>query len=105
MKQEILNQGKATIYSLEKCFYSLPERPYFNNLIITGAGDKYLIGLSAKFLWDAFSEVPCQVFHSRVFAEQKPRMVSNKTLVIALSQSGTTRDTLEALRFAKSKHA
>lgn len=105
MKREILNQGKATLYSLQQCFYSLPDKPVFDNLVITGAGDKYLIGLSGKYLWEHFSDVPVQVVQSRSLAEQKPRFVGRNSLVIALSQSGRTRDTLAAIKFAKNRGA
>ncbi|MBR9678847.1 MAG: SIS domain-containing protein [Nanoarchaeota archaeon] len=103
MKQELLNQGKATVFSLQKSLYNFPEKPVFKNLVITGAGDKYLIGLMAKFLWESYSSLPIQVVHSRTLFEQKPKFVNKDSLVIALSQSGRTRDTLQAVKFVKSR--
>jgi glucosamine--fructose-6-phosphate aminotransferase (isomerizing) len=103
MKREILNQGKATLYSLQECFYDLPEKPKFNNLVITGAGDKYLIALLGKFLWESFSDVPVQAVHSRTLAEHKPKFLNRNSLLVPLSQSGRTRDTLQAVKLAKSR--
>ena len=103
MKQEILNQGKATLFSLQECFYDLPEKPKFTNLVLTGAGDKYLIALLGKFLWESFSDVPVQAVHSRTLAEHKPKFLNRNSLLIPLSQSGRTRDTLQAIKLAKSR--
>ncbi len=105
MKSEIMNQGKSAILSLTNSFYDFFEPKDFENVVITGAGDKYLIGLLAGTLWNSLSQIPINVFHSREIAELKPRSISNKTLMILLSQSGKTKDTLSALEVGKRRGA
>lgn len=103
MYSEILNQGKSALFSVQESFYEIKEPKKFKNVIITGAGDKYLIGLLGKFLWDSISDIPINVYHSRTLHETKPKTLNKDSLCIFLSQSGKTEDTLKALELAKKR--
>ena len=67
---------------------------------ITACGSSYYAGLVAKYWFEEYAKVPCQV---EIASELRYRqnVVLDGTLFVALSQSGETADTLAALRNAK----
>jgi len=105
MREHILKQGQAAKMSLnhnKKAVEKFASPAEFDRIIINGAGDKYLIGLTASYLWREFGREPLQVIHSRDLADNPPYMDEN-TLVIFLSQSGKTKDTMDAAKLVSSK--
>ena len=76
----------------------------FDKIHIVACGTAYYSGLIGKFLIEKMLRIP--VF-SEVASEFKYKdpIVDSKTLVIVISQSGETADTLSAMRFAKQKGA
>ncbi|MGM0420668.1 MAG: glutamine--fructose-6-phosphate transaminase (isomerizing) [Bacillota bacterium] len=72
----------------------------YNKILITACGTAYHSGLIGRFLLEEFAGLPVQV---EVASElrYKRNFLDEKTLVIVVSQSGETADTLAALRLAK----
>ncbi|WEU39838.1 MAG: SIS domain-containing protein [Candidatus Odinarchaeum yellowstonii] len=68
-----------------------------SNIILTGAGDKYIIPCISKIIWRYYSKKPIEVYHSRCLVEQD-LMLDNDSAVIFLSQSGATYDTIQAFK-------
>ncbi|AKL98241.1 glutamine--fructose-6-phosphate transaminase (isomerizing) [Endomicrobium proavitum] len=73
-----------------------------SKICIIGCGTSYNAGLVAKFLFEKFLRVTVEVDIASEFRYREP-VIDNKTLVIVISQSGETADTLAALRLANKK--
>lgn len=76
----------------------------FNKIYIVACGTAYHAGLVGKFAIEKLAKIPVEVDVASEFRYRDP-FVDDKTLFIAISQSGETLDTLAALREAKSKGA
>ena len=76
----------------------------FDKIYIVACGTAYHAGLIGKFVIEKLAKIPVEVDVASEFRYRDP-IVDNKTLFIAVSQSGETLDTLAALREAKSKGA
>ncbi len=72
-------------------------------IIITGCGSAYYAGLLGKELIEEFSGIPVEVEIASELRYRRFTYDSKHTLLLAISQSGETADTLEAIRIAK-KH-
>ena len=75
-----------------------------DKIIITACGTAYHSGLIAKYAIEHWTRVPCEVELASEFRYRDP-ILSSKTLVIAISQSGETMDTLMAMRYAREQGA
>lgn len=75
-----------------------------DNVYIIGCGTSYHAGLVARELIERWARIPTTVEVASEFRYRNP-IVSSSTLVIAISQSGETADTLAAIRLARSKGA
>ncbi len=73
-------------------------------IFLIACGTAYHAGLIGKFLLEDLANVPCEVDIGSEFRYRNP-LISNKTLVVIISQSGETADTLAGLREAKKKGA
>jgi glucosamine--fructose-6-phosphate aminotransferase (isomerizing) len=73
-----------------------------SNVYIVACGTSYHSGLVSKFLFESFAKIPTQVDIASEF-RYRDVILDEKTLVVVISQSGETADTLAALRLAKSK--
>ncbi|MFH1837400.1 MAG: glutamine--fructose-6-phosphate transaminase (isomerizing) [Candidatus Omnitrophota bacterium] len=73
-------------------------------IVIAACGTAYHAGLTAKYAIEERARIPVWVDTSSEFRYRDP-LVDKKTLVIVISQSGETADTLAALREAKRKGA
>ncbi len=73
-------------------------------IVIIACGTAYHAGLTAKYILENLAKVPVSVDTSSEFRYRDP-IVDKTTLVIAISQSGETADTLAGLREAKAKGA
>ncbi len=69
---------------------------------IVACGTAYHAGLTGKYMLEEYVKVPCSVDTSSEFRYRDP-VVGKDTLVIIISQSGETADSLAALREAKKK--
>ncbi len=76
----------------------------FSNIIIVACGTAYHAGLVGKYIVEQLAHVPVWVDVSSEFRYRFP-IVGPKTLVVAISQSGETADTLAAVREAKARGA
>ena len=76
----------------------------FNKVYIVACGTAYHAGLVGKYVIEKMARIPVEVDIASEFRYRDP-FVDDKTLFIAISQSGETLDTLAALREAKSKGA
>ncbi|MBQ3122867.1 MAG: glutamine--fructose-6-phosphate transaminase (isomerizing) [Firmicutes bacterium] len=76
----------------------------FNKVYIVACGTAYHAGLVGKAAIEKMARIPVEVEVASEFRYRDP-FVDDKTLFIAISQSGETLDTLAALREAKSKGA
>jgi len=76
----------------------------FNKVYIVACGTAYHAGLVGKAAIEKMAKIPVEVDIASEFRYRDP-FVDDKTLFIAISQSGETLDTLAALREAKSKGA
>ena len=74
------------------------------NITVIACGTAMHAGLIGKHLIEKACAVPVNVYMASEYMYCDP-IVSDKTLVICVSQSGETIDTLEALKYAKSKGA
>jgi glucosamine--fructose-6-phosphate aminotransferase (isomerizing) len=73
-------------------------------VIVVGCGSSYHSGLVAKYAIERWARLPVQVEIASEFRYRDP-VLDRRTLVIAISQSGETADTLEAVRHARRLHA
>jgi glutamine---fructose-6-phosphate transaminase (isomerizing) len=67
---------------------------------IIACGSSYNAGLVAKYWLEDISKIPCNVEVASEYRYRNP-VILNETLIVAISQSGETADTLEALKSAK----
>lgn len=67
---------------------------------IIACGTSFHAGLVAKYWFESLAGLPCDVEVASEYRYRKP-VVRNKSLLIAISQSGETADTLAALKEAK----
>ncbi len=76
----------------------------FSRIYIVACGTAYHAGFVGKKVIEKFAKIPVEVDVASEFRYREP-LVDEKTLFIAISQSGETLDTLAALREAKAKGA
>ena len=73
-------------------------------IIIVGCGTSWHAGLVGEYLIEELVRIPVEVEYASEFRYRNP-ILSEKDIVIAISQSGETADTLAAIQLAKSKGA
>ena len=73
-------------------------------IVIIACGTSYHAGLIAKYAIEHWCRVPCEVEVASEFRYRDP-ILDQQTLVIAISQSGETMDTLMAVRYAREQGA
>ena len=109
MQKEIFEQPRALADTLEGVATVVPElfgdgaHHVFQNIdrvLILACGTSYYSGCVAKYWLEAIAGMPCDV---EIASEYRYRtsVPHSKTLVVTISQSGETADTLAALRHAK----
>jgi glutamine---fructose-6-phosphate transaminase (isomerizing) len=75
-----------------------------DKVIVIACGTAYHAGMVAKYAIEHWTRVPCEVELASEFRYRDP-VVDRQTLVVAISQSGETMDTLMALRYAREQGA
>ena len=83
--------------SLDDAFLKQLERIYF-----VACGSAYHVGAAAKYVIEAMTDLPVEIDLASEFRYRDPKLVKN-SLVVVVSQSGETADSLAALRLAKDK--
>lgn len=71
-------------------------------IYIVACGSAYHVGVAAKYVFEGMAGIPVEVELASEFRYREPRLAQN-SLVIIISQSGETADSLAALRLAKEK--
>lgn len=75
-----------------------------NRIIMVGCGTSWHAGLVGEYLFEDLARIPVEVEYGSEFRYRNP-IITDKDVVIAVSQSGETADTLAAIKMAKSKGA
>ncbi|MYS06120.1 glutamine--fructose-6-phosphate transaminase (isomerizing) [Streptomyces sp. SID6041] len=75
-----------------------------DKIVIIACGTAFHAGLIAKYAIEHWTRIPCEVELASEFRYRDP-ILDRRTLVIAISQSGETMDTLMALRHAREQGA
>ncbi|MCW2946981.1 MAG: glucosamine/fructose-6-phosphate aminotransferase, isomerizing [Actinoallomurus sp.] len=75
-----------------------------DKIIIVACGTAYHAGMIAKYAIEHWAQIPCEVELASEFRYRDP-ILTRSTLVIAISQSGETMDTLMAVRHAREQRA
>ena len=110
MQKEIFEQPRAIADTLEGVEGITPELfgqsahnvfKAIDNVLILACGTSYYSGCVAKYWIEAIAKLPCQV---EIASEYRYRdsVPNPRTLVVTITQSGETADTLAALRHAQS---
>lgn len=73
-----------------------------SKIFIVACGSAYHTGVTAKYIFEKLARIPVEVDLASEFRYRDPILPEN-TLVVIVSQSGETADTLAALRLAKEK--
>jgi glucosamine--fructose-6-phosphate aminotransferase (isomerizing) len=75
-----------------------------NKIIIIAAGTSFYAGMVAKYAIEHWCRIPVEVELSSEFRYRDP-ILDHSTLVVAISQSGETADTLQAIRHARTQRS
>ena len=75
-----------------------------DRIIIVACGTSWHAGLVAEYIFEELSRIPVEVEYASEFRYRNP-VISENDVIIAISQSGETADTLAAIKLAKSKGA
>jgi glucosamine--fructose-6-phosphate aminotransferase (isomerizing) len=112
MRKEIFEQPRAVRDSLlgrhddggrlklDELRMSEEELRSVDKIIITACGTAFYAGLVAKYAIEHWTRIPCEVELAHEFRYRDP-ILTRDTLVVAISQSGETADTLMAIRHAR----
>ena len=117
MLKEIIEQPKAIEETLrgrispdsgeillDELNLSAEEIRKIKRIIITGCGTSWHAALVGEFILEEFSRIPVEVEYASEFRYRNP-IISKDTLLIAISQSGETADTLAAINEARGQKA
>ena len=86
--------------AIDELGLTLEELNLIDRVYVIACGTSYHAGLVAKNLIEGWARIPCEVEAASEFRYRNP-IITTSTLVVAVSQSGETADTLAALREAK----
>ena len=75
-----------------------------DRIIIVACGTSWHAGLVAEYIFEDWARIPVEVEYASEFRYRNP-VITDKDVVIAISQSGETADTLAAIKLAKEKGA
>ena len=75
-----------------------------DKIVIVACGTAFYAGMVAKYAIEHWTHVPCEVDIASEFRYRDP-IITPTTLVVTISQSGETADTLMAIRHAREQHA
>ena len=97
----LLEEGTARLGGLNM---SVTELRAIRRVVITACGTSWHSGLIGEYLFEELARIPAEVEYASEFRYRNP-ILAPGTVVIAVSQSGETADTLAAMREAKRKGA
>jgi glutamine---fructose-6-phosphate transaminase (isomerizing) len=96
-----LDTGK--VY-LEEMNITPQEFKAFDRVIVAACGTSWHAGLAGKYMLEQLARVPVEVDYASEFRYRDP-VIDERTLLVVISQSGETADTIAALREAKERGA
>ncbi|HVT79287.1 MAG TPA: glutamine--fructose-6-phosphate transaminase (isomerizing) [Phycisphaerae bacterium] len=96
-----LNEGRVILGGLTNAARDIVRA---RRVIITGCGTAWHAGLVGEYLMEDLAKIPTEVEYASEFRYRNP-IIEEGTIVLAISQSGETADTLAALREAKERGA
>ncbi|NBC83228.1 MAG: glutamine--fructose-6-phosphate transaminase (isomerizing) [Bacteroidetes bacterium] len=85
-------------------FNVIPQMVKAKRIIIVACGTSWHAGLLGEYLMEDMARIPVEVEYASEFRYRNP-IINMDDIVIAISQSGETADTLAAIRLAKEKGA
>lgn len=94
-----LEQGTAHLGGLQM---TEEEMRSIGRIVITACGTSWHAALIGKYLIESFARIPVEVEYASEFRYRDP-VITPDTVMIVISQSGETADTLAALRLAREK--
>ncbi|MGH3444262.1 MAG: glutamine--fructose-6-phosphate transaminase (isomerizing) [Nocardioidaceae bacterium] len=116
MRKEIFEQPRAIADSmlgrhdrtgalaLDEIRISEDELREVDKIVVVACGTSFYAGMVAKYAIEHWTRIPCEVELSHEFRYRDP-ILTRDTLVVAISQSGETADTLQAIRHARQQRA
>ncbi len=104
IKTTILPRIKDGLPCLEECDITLDKIKNFNHITIVACGTAMHAGMVGKYVIEDLARVPVTVDIASEFRYRNP-LINEGDLVIIISQSGETADSLAAMRLAKQKGA
>ncbi len=116
MRKEIFEQPKAVAdtllgrhtrsgkLTLDEIHISEAELRSVDKIVVVACGTAFYAGLVAKYAIEHWTRIPCEVELASEFRYRDP-IVGPSTLVVAISQSGETADTLMAIRHAREQRS
>ncbi|WP_082376245.1 glutamine--fructose-6-phosphate transaminase (isomerizing) [Nocardiopsis sp. NRRL B-16309] len=99
--------GRVTVdgqLTLDEMRLTPQELRSVEKIVIIACGTSYHAGLIAKYAIEHWCRIPCEVEVASEFRYRDP-ILDQQTLVIAISQSGESMDTLMAVRYAREQRA
>ncbi|MDT7540459.1 MAG: hypothetical protein QOE33_363 [Acidobacteriota bacterium] len=101
-------QGRVSLDTgrvyLEEMNITEAEFKSFDRILIAACGTSWHAGLAGKYMLEQLARVPVEVDYASEFRYRDP-VIDEKTLLVVISQSGETADTIAALRGAKERGA
>jgi glucosamine--fructose-6-phosphate aminotransferase (isomerizing) len=116
MRKEIFEQPKAVAdtllgrhtrtgkLTLDEIRISEAQLRSVDKIVVVACGTAFYAGLVAKYAIEHWTRIPCEVELASEFRYRDP-IVGPTTLVVAISQSGETADTLMAIRHAREQRS
>jgi len=104
IRDTVADRIKNDEVNFEELKISKPELKKIDRVVFTACGTSWHAGLIGEYLIEQFVKIPCEVEYAAEFRYRHP-IVDENTLVIAISQSGETADTIGAVWEAKSRGA
>jgi glucosamine--fructose-6-phosphate aminotransferase (isomerizing) len=99
LRGRLTEDGQVTLHELGL----VPERVRaLRKIVMVACGTAYHAGLVGKYVFEKLLRIPVEVDVASEFRYREP-LLSPDTLVVVISQSGETADTLAALRLAREK--
>ncbi len=89
---------------IEELSMSDEDMQRIDKIMIVACGSAYHTGVTSKYIFEDLARIPVEVDLASEFRYRRP-ILSDRTLVIVISQSGETADTLAALRESKKQGA
>ena len=104
IRDTLAGRLSAGALEIDELDLSPEELDLIDRVYVIACGTSYHAGLIAKNLIEAWARIPCEVEVASEFRYRNP-IITPTTLVVAVSQSGETADTLAAIRDARVKGA